>query len=150
MPLRVTNVRLPVTLDEQHIGPELARRLGVDLTDVTGWRILKKSLDGRARDNLKFVYSASVDVADEESRLEQLIRRDSVDQHLPKTFEDPPPGSTPLEERPVVIGSGPAGLLAAYYLAIRGFRPLILSFLTDSNKLLGISGDIGFNIIFPG
>ena len=47
MPLRVTNVRLPVTLDEEHIGPELARRLAVDLDDLAGWMNLKKSLYGR-------------------------------------------------------------------------------------------------------
>ena len=43
-----------------------------------------------------------------------------------KHFFDPPNGSLPMDHRPVIVGSGPAGLLAGYYLAIRGFRPIIL------------------------
>src|SRR5207248_7284160 len=31
-----------------------------------------------------------------------------------------------LEQRPVVIGSGPAGLVAAYFLALAGYQPLVL------------------------
>jgi len=38
----------------------------------------------------------------------------------------PPPGTAPLAERPVVIGSGPGGLVAAYFLALHGYRPLVL------------------------
>ncbi len=41
-------------------------------------------------------------------------------------FEMPAPGSEPLGERPVVVGSGPAGVFAAYFLAERGYRPLVL------------------------
>ena len=35
-------------------------------------------------------------------------------------------GSQPLGERPVVVGSGPAGAFAAYFLAERGYRPIVL------------------------
>ncbi len=38
----------------------------------------------------------------------------------------PPPGKRPLPHRPVVIGSGPGGLVAAYFLAEQGYRPLVL------------------------
>src|SRR5437660_4831780 len=38
----------------------------------------------------------------------------------------PPPGSQPLPHRPVVVGSGPAGLVAGYFLALQGHRPLVL------------------------
>ena len=38
----------------------------------------------------------------------------------------PAPGSQPLGERPIVVGSGPAGLFAAIFLAELGYRPLVI------------------------
>lgn len=35
-------------------------------------------------------------------------------------------GSVPLAHRPVVMGFGPAGMLAAFYLAREGYRPIVL------------------------
>ena len=38
----------------------------------------------------------------------------------------PPAGRAALPHRPVVVGSGPGGLVAAYFLAAEGYRPLVL------------------------
>ena len=38
----------------------------------------------------------------------------------------PVSGDEALHQRPVIIGSGPAGLFAAYVLALSGYKPLIL------------------------
>lgn len=41
-------------------------------------------------------------------------------------YQFPPPGDEPLKNRPVIVGSGPAGLFCAYMLAKHGYQPLIL------------------------
>ena len=112
MPLRVSNLQLPVEAPETELPKELGRVLGVDPGDLTAYRILRKSLDARQRFSLKFVYTVAVDLpTDAQRRL--------VDKRLPKVdiwkqaaFDDPVPGKQPLEHRPVVVGSGPAGILA--------------------------------------
>jgi uncharacterized FAD-dependent dehydrogenase len=38
----------------------------------------------------------------------------------------PPAGAETLAERPIIVGSGPAGLACAYFLAQSGYRPLVL------------------------
>jgi uncharacterized protein len=125
MPLRLTNLELSVEQPEAALVNVLAERLRVPAEEIGSWRILRKSLDARARDRLKFVYSAVVSVKAAEERL--LARHvPGLERYEPPLFEEPPTGSLPLDERPVVIGSGPAGLLAGYYLALRGYRPLIL------------------------
>jgi hypothetical protein len=128
MSLRVSNLQLPVTVPETELPRFLAHRLGVTPELLTRWRVLKKSLDARSPSNLKFVYTSLVELPDDVLKSDTVQRRltEGVQYFKPPRFDDPDSGELPLEHRPVVIGSGPAGLLAGYYLAHKGYRPLIL------------------------
>ena len=122
MSLKLSNLTLPVEEPEETLQTVIARRLGVLPRDLTRWRIVRKSLDARQRSGLKFVYTTVVDLPD-------AVRPAGGAQAVvfkPTSFDDPPAGTAPSAGRPVVVGSGPAGLLAGYYLAKRGYRPLIL------------------------
>lgn len=128
MSLRVSNLELPVAVPESELPQHLAQRLGVTPDVLTRWRVLKKSLDARSPSNLKFVYTSLVDLPEDVLQTEAVQRRltGSIQIFEPPRFDDAQYGSLPSEHPPVVIGSGPAGLLAGYYLALKGFRPIIL------------------------
>src|SRR5580658_7573434 len=127
MPLRVSNIRLPVEEPESALADAVAHRLGVKSNELTQWRILRKSLDARSRTGLRFVYSAVVHLPEEDRRFRSdAAPKEDIEWFAPSRFEEPTTGEEPLVERPVVVGSGPAGLLAGYYLALRGYAPLIL------------------------
>jgi hypothetical protein len=49
-----------------------------------------------------------------------------IDRHSEAAFELPARGTLPLKHRPIVVGSGPAGLVAGYFLAEQGYQPLVL------------------------
>ena len=128
MTLRISDVRLSVDEPEAHLPERLAAVLGVAPGDLLHWRILRKSLDARDKDALQFVYTAEVAVPDEEKRLAGRagLAPSGVDRYEEEPFLVPPPGTRPLPHRPVVIGSGPGGLAAAWFLAEQGYRPLVL------------------------
>ena len=128
MPIRISNLRLPVTAPEADLPQHLARRLGVSVGDLAQWRILKKSLDARSSMDLQFVYTTLIELTEDYTRRSRVPFGQTGDIQIfePPSFDDASPGNEPLSERPIIVGSGPAGLLAAYYLAIKGYRPLII------------------------
>jgi uncharacterized FAD-dependent dehydrogenase len=131
VPIRISNVRLRLDEPEAELSRYLARLLALDADALPPWRILRKSLDARDKDDLRFVYSAEVAVADDDdalvrARRSRPPREVRIEPYHQLPFFMPPPGSLPLEHRPVVIGSGPAGLVAGYFLAQQGYKPLIL------------------------
>jgi uncharacterized FAD-dependent dehydrogenase len=107
----------------------LGKLLGVERGQFD-WRILRKSLDTRDKRDIHFVCNAEVRVPDDESRLVEVARKRAggakVESYDEPPFALPEPGQKPLPHRPVVVGSGPGGLVAAYLLAEQGYAPLVL------------------------
>jgi uncharacterized FAD-dependent dehydrogenase len=131
MPLRVSNVRLSIDEPEAALPGRLVRLLGLAPDELRGWRILRKALDARDKNALQFVYTAEVTVPGEEARLASLAARTAhpsarIDLYDEPPFTMPRSGEQPLRQRPIVVGSGPGGLTAAYFLAEQGYRPLVL------------------------
>jgi uncharacterized FAD-dependent dehydrogenase len=130
MPIRLSNLRLSIDEPEVALSDRLAAALDLRPDDIQRWRILRKSLDTRDKSDLKFVYTAEVVVIGDERGLAAGAARRSrpvqIELYEEPRFEMPPPGNVPLDERPVIVGSGPAGLAAGYFLAEQGYRPLIL------------------------
>jgi uncharacterized FAD-dependent dehydrogenase len=131
MSIRVSNLRLPVDEPEATLPTHLAKALGVKSDDLGRWRVVRKALDLRDKRQLRFVYNFELDLPADEP---EVVRKSSGRSHSPAQIElhsEPPfsmpePGNTPLPHRPIVVGSGPGGLVCAYFLAKHGYRPLLL------------------------
>jgi uncharacterized FAD-dependent dehydrogenase len=127
MSLRVSNLRRPVEEPEANLPAHLARALGVGPSDLGRWRIVRKALDLRDKRQIRFVYNFEVDLPEGEGRVAaRASGPEQVELHEEPPFSMPEPGAAPLPHRPVVVGSGPGGLVCAYFLALHGYRPLVL------------------------
>jgi uncharacterized protein len=125
MSLRVSNLRLPVDEPEANLPQHLARALGVTTADVAHYRIVRKALDTRDKRELRFVYNFEIE---EPAGYDPAHAPGSaqVERYTEPPFAMPEPGSESIRERPVVVGSGPGGLVCAYFLAKHGYRPIVL------------------------
>jgi uncharacterized FAD-dependent dehydrogenase len=130
MSIRLSNIRMNIDEPELALLGRAAQALDVQPADIERWRILRKSLDVRDKSEIAYVYSLEVALPEAESRLvERVVRRRrgiGAELYREPPFEMPAPGEEPLADRPVIVGSGPAGVFAAYFLAEQGYRPLVL------------------------
>jgi hypothetical protein len=133
VPLKVL-AKGPVTSIDHHLQPWIARHCRVPLADVKAYEIERRSLDARKKPDLKFVYSLAVRVREDAPVHEApgtAVRtappnRDDGLYHLATIPE--------LPRHPIVVGTGPAGIMAAYLLALYGCKPLVIDRGRDADR----------------
>ncbi len=110
---------------EEELIQKIQKQLHLKKHTNFSYQILKQSIDARRKDQICYVYSIGVTLPDEDRLLKKFASNKNIGKDERKPYQFPPTGEQQLSHRPVIIGSGPAGLFCAWMLASHGYRPII-------------------------
>ncbi len=129
--LRLSNIKIGIheaaDMDAERIvlRKKILSRLRIREEELMDFRIVKKSVDARKKEDILYVYTVDIDTSPEKKLLAMGALKDVA--LAPEAISKPQrKGSEKLTERPVVIGTGPAGLFAGLILARNGYHPILL------------------------
>ena len=124
--LRINGIELALDESEELLATKVAAILDISVDDIIAIDVIKKALDARRHRSPRFVYALRISVS-EYTKLPAEFK-----EGLQSTQEEYQSGTPSLslvspKKLPVlVIGSGPAGLFAAYVLALRNIPVILL------------------------
>ena len=128
--LRITELKLPLNHAEADLAEGLLARLEIKPEALLKFIVFRRGYDSRKKADVQLVYTLDVEVAPaHEAYLLKKFRKDlhiSVTPDTSYKFVAKPESFAENTLRPVVIGLGPCGMLAALILAQMGLKPIIL------------------------
>jgi uncharacterized FAD-dependent dehydrogenase len=128
MTILISNLTLTLDEPEADLRQKIALAIGISSEQIQDIKIIKKSLDARHKNRPRFVYSLEFSLAGDEEK--KILSQPSSSLRIHEVVAAPSPPLRRIESkprhRPVIVGTGPAGLFAALRLSESGWPPLLL------------------------
>ena len=125
--IRIRQIKVPVENDNlQELRKKICQKVKCQDKDIIDVKISKKSLDARFKPNIFYIYEVDIKVSNEDIILTKNSSNKDISETPDETYKTPKKGNIKLNKRPIIVGSGPAGLFSAYLLAEEGYKPLII------------------------
>ncbi|MEN9800596.1 MAG: hypothetical protein RL653_4293 [Pseudomonadota bacterium] len=121
MAFRVNNIGLWLDEPQELLGARAAEKLGVQPVDLQSVRVVRSVLDARKKGSPRFIYTLEVEFPPGKTPKRLPPDVSEVAPPLPAPSPVKPPAL-----RPVIVGTGPAGLFAALGLLERGIPSIIV------------------------
>lgn len=123
--LRIGQIKGKLDQSPEKIREIVCKKLKIDTIQIESFEIRKRSLDARKREEIHYVYTIDMKLYQEEKLLKK--RKDLLQYAVKEVvYTFPSCNGVKPKMRPVVVGSGPAGLFCAYFLAKEGLWPIVI------------------------
>ena len=73
--IRISGIKLPLGREESSLVKKAADMLSIPIEQITEWKIYKKSLDARKKDQIHYVYVLDVAVLKEKELLARIRKK---------------------------------------------------------------------------
>lgn len=126
--IKLSQIKLRPGHPQEALVKKAAVMLRISAQEILELRILRRSIDARRRPEIFYIYTIEVSVKNEDRILhrfkgkEGLVCRGEENRYR---LPDGGPSCRP-HETVVIVGTGPAGLFCGYFLALCGYRPILL------------------------
>lgn len=113
------DLKLPYDKEDKEIESLIIKKLKITAEDIIEYKIKKMSIDARKKKQIMKIFTVHIKLKNEKRFSEFKVEEDKK-YIYPKNKH-----GIPLVNNPIIIGSGPSGIFAAYLLAEMGYNPLI-------------------------
>ncbi len=124
--LRITELKLPLNHSSIDLQTTILYRLKIDLNEFIKCHIFRQGHDARKRDTIVMVYTVDVEIHNEAEILVRFANDTNISRTPDTEYHLITPSTAFPKIHPIIIGSGPCGLLATLILAQMGFKPIML------------------------
>ena len=123
--IRISGIKLPFDHNDKDLRLAVLKALNVNANELISISIKRSSLDARKKTAIRRVYTLQIEVSDEKSVLSKHKNDQNITEAKIKEYQIPILIRKP-NLRPMIIGTGPAGLFAGLILAEAGLNPLLI------------------------
>lgn len=123
--IRINNIKANLDTTLADLKEIVSIKTGLAPEYIKNLRIAKKSVDARNKTAVCFVYSLDIEVDGDEDYIFSILAWKDIELLRP----EPPLALIPRKRptlRPIVVGTGPAGMFAGLALAQMGLNPILL------------------------
>ena len=130
--LRLNEIKLPLDHSDEDLNKAIIRKLAINADQLISTVVFKRSYDARKKNNILLIYQLDVELTAEAQAVvldkfagQSFVRisPDTSYQFVAKADSSFPDAQ---QLRPIIIGFGPCGILAALLLAQMGLKPIVL------------------------
>lgn len=116
--IRLKDIKIKEDISNEDILKLACKKYKIKIEDIINWHIYKKSIDARKKDNIFYNYTIDVECKNEKNiKNVEYVEKDKIEEIKVNRKSI---------YKPVIIGSGPAGLFAALTLAQNGIKPIVI------------------------
>ncbi len=114
--IRLNDIKVSIDYTTEEIKSAIAKKLNIKSTNISSFEIVRRSIDARYN-NVRFSLGVQADIKGLEENISELFVSNPFD--FPRK-------ENKSNDRPVIIGAGPAGMFAALVLAEAGYFPILI------------------------